>query len=91
MRQKTCIISKIRPREVKMSGKFRILFICTHNSARSIMAEALIKNLVPNLVLSFSAGTQPGFVREQTILVLEELGISTKQYYSKSITSILIP
>ena len=70
-----------------MSGKFRILFICTHNSARSIMAEALALNLAPELIESYSAGTNPTKVRTNTKIVLEELGFETKNMYHLENTS----
>ena len=69
-----------------MSRK-KVLFICTHNSARSIMAEALLRHYYDDLYEAFSAGTIPGRVKPEAVRVLEEIGIDTSILRSKSIDS----
>lgn len=63
----------------------RVLFICTHNSARSQMAEGLINHDLAGRVQAFSAGTDPSSVHPLAIAVMEELGIDISQNRSKSI------
>ncbi|MHA2362671.1 MAG: arsenate reductase ArsC [Candidatus Hodarchaeales archaeon] len=72
-----------------MKKQLKILFLCTHNSARSIMAEALALSLAPDLIKSYSAGTKPCRVQENTIDVLKELKIDTNDLYSKSVDNFL--
>ena len=63
----------------------RVLFICTHNSARSQMAEGLINHDLAGRVLAFSAGTDPTFVHPLAIAVMREVGIDISRHRSKSI------
>lgn len=54
----------------------RVLFLCTANSCRSQMAEALVNHFAGGEWTAFSAGTQPsGFVHPLALQVLAELGI----------------
>ncbi len=55
--------------------KKTILFICTHNSARSQIAEGLVNHYCKDHCQAFSAGTQPGIVNPNAIKVMKELGI----------------
>ena len=62
-----------------------ILFLCTGNSCRSIIAEALFKAMAPAGVTAQSAGSQPaGFVHPRALAVLKEAGLSTEGLISKS-------
>lgn len=62
-----------------------ILFLCTGNSCRSILAEATFNALAPESVHAMSAGSNPtGEVHPRSIALLKEEGISTDGYYSKS-------
>ncbi|MEK6571047.1 MAG: arsenate reductase ArsC, partial [Bacteroidota bacterium] len=63
----------------------RVLFICTGNSARSQMAEGLLRSLGGNEYEVYSAGTHPSFVRPQAIQVMKEIGIDISSQYSKSL------
>ena len=72
-----------------MSGCKRVLFLCTGNSARSQMAEGLLRALGANRFEVFSAGTDPSFVRPQAIAVMSEIGIDISQQRSKSLTEFL--
>ncbi len=63
----------------------RVLFVCRGNSARSIMAEALLRQLGgPRFEVS-SAGTEPSVVNPLTIRALEAAGIGTSGLRSKSV------
>jgi arsenate reductase len=64
--------------------KMKILFICTHNSARSQMAEGLVNALYSEQFEAFSAGTEVAEVRSQAIQVMKEMGIDLSHHYSKN-------
>ena len=62
-----------------------ILFICTGNSCRSAIAEALTNHLGADRFHAHSAGSQPvGFIHPQAIATLARHAISTEALYSKS-------
>ncbi|MCS6965785.1 MAG: arsenate reductase ArsC [Candidatus Kapabacteria bacterium] len=63
----------------------RILVLCTHNSRRSLMAEALLRWLGSGRWEVASAGIEPGAVDPRTLAVLHEIGISTEGLHSKSV------
>ena len=63
----------------------RVLFICTHNSARSQMAEAMLRHLGGDQVEVFSAGTQPATVHPMALTVLQEQTIDASQLHSKHV------
>jgi len=65
--------------------KQKVLFICTHNSARSQMAEALLGTLYGNYYEAFSAGIEPSSVNPYAVEVMKELGIDLSTHRSKSI------
>jgi arsenate reductase len=65
--------------------KERVLFICTHNSARSQMAEGLLRSLYGKRYEVFSAGTKPREVHPNSIKVMKEIGIDISNYYSKNV------
>lgn len=64
--------------------KQKILFLCTHNSARSQMAEGLMRNLYGDKFEVFSAGTEPSRVNPFAIESMNELGIDISSHKSKS-------
>lgn len=68
-----------------MSDKKSILILCTGNSARSQMAEGLLKHICGNEFEIFSAGTKPTSVRPEAIKALSEIGINISDYRSKSV------
>src|SRR5260221_7013596 len=65
--------------------KKRILFLCTHNSARSQMAEGLLRALAGNHFDVFSAGTEATHVRPLAIRVMRELGMDISDQQSKTL------
>jgi arsenate reductase (thioredoxin) len=71
------------------SGPIRVLFVCTGNSARSIMAEALLRHHGAGRFEASSAGTEPRGVNPLTLRVLEEAGIDATGARSKSVTEYL--
>jgi len=65
--------------------KYRVLFLCTHNSARSQMAEGLMNALLGDRFEAFSAGTEPRRVHPLAIQVMREIGIDIAHHESKSV------
>lgn len=65
--------------------KRRVLFLCTHNSARSQMAEGLLRFLGGDAFEAFSAGTEATFVRPLAIRAMSELGIDISGQQSKTL------
>ncbi|MFX0151584.1 MAG: arsenate reductase ArsC [Candidatus Hodarchaeota archaeon] len=65
--------------------KKTILFICMHNSARSQMAEALLRKKYDNFFLVLSAGTKPTSINPYTRLVLAEVGIDISTHKSRHV------
>ena len=62
-----------------------VLFLCTGNSCRSLIAEAVFNHLAPPGWHAISAGSQPtGKLNERALALLAAKGISTEGYYSKS-------
>jgi arsenate reductase (thioredoxin) len=62
-----------------------VLFLCTGNSARSIMAEAILNHKATGRLTAYSAGSHPsGNVRPESLRQLELVGISTEGLRSKS-------
>jgi arsenate reductase len=67
----------------------RVLFVCTGNSARSVMAEALLRHHGGDRFEVHSAGTEPKGVNPLTLRVLAEAGIDASFARSKSVTEFL--
>ena len=65
--------------------KQRILFICTHNSARSQIAEGLLRYLGGEQFEAYSAGTEATQVRPLAIRIMAEQGIDISQQQSKTL------
>ena len=70
---------------MNLPAKPRILFICTHNSARSQMAEGLMHHLGLDQVDVKSAGSEPASVHPDAIKTMKQLGIDIRQQQSKSL------
>lgn len=67
----------------------RVLFVCTGNSARSQLGEALLRDIGGADFEAFSAGTEPKDVNPYTLRVLDEIGIDWSAARSKSVTEFL--
>src|SRR5689334_3554226 len=63
----------------------RVLILCTGNSARSQMAEGLLRHLAGDAVQVESAGTHPSHVRPEAIAAMAEIGIDISAQRSKSV------
>ena len=62
-----------------------VLFLCTGNSCRSILGEAIFNHLAPAGWRAMSAGSQPaGYVHPRSLAQLSRVGIATDGYVSKS-------
>jgi arsenate reductase (thioredoxin) len=72
-----------------VSRKPGVLFLCTGNSARSLLAEALLRKLAGESFEVYSAGTAPKGVNPLTLRVLEEAGVSTAGLRSKNLSECL--
>ena len=68
-----------------MPDKKRVLILCTGNSARSQMAEGLLRHDAGERFEAFSAGTKPSQVRAEAIAAMSELGIDISGQRSKSV------
>jgi len=65
--------------------KPRVLFLCTGNSARSQMAEGILRHLAGDRFEVFSAGTKPSVVNPHAIAAMREVGIDITQHRSKHV------
>ena len=72
-----------------MAGKKRVLFLCTGNSARSQMAEGLLRQMAGNRFDVFSAGTQPKGMHPRSVEVMNEVGIDISKQTSKDVSTYL--
>lgn len=69
----------------RIMDKKRVLFICVHNSARSQMAEAFLKQLAGDRFEVESAGLEPGRLNPVAVEVMKEVGIDISQNKTKSV------
>lgn len=70
---------------LKMAAHYSVMFLCTGNSARSIMAEAIMNHKGSPAFTAYSAGSHPaGIVRPEAIRQLQSAGLSTEGLRSKS-------
>lgn len=75
--------------ERSMSRKPTVLFLCTHNAARSQMAEALLRHLAGDRFVVASAGLDPTAVHPLTRQVLVEAGIDVSGLHAKGVNTFL--
>lgn len=68
-----------------MSEKKRVLILCTGNSARSQMAEGLLREIAGEKFEVESAGVEPSIVRPEAIEAMNEIGIDISNHRSKSV------
>jgi ArsR family transcriptional regulator, arsenate/arsenite/antimonite-responsive transcriptional repressor / arsenate reductase (thioredoxin) len=69
--------------------KVRVLFLCTHNSARSQMAEGILRDLSDGRIEAFSAGSQPTNLHPLAITTMAKMGIDISQQRSKHLDEFL--
>ncbi len=68
-----------------MPAHYNVMFLCTGNSARSIMAEAIMNRKGRSNFIAYSAGSHPaGFVRPEALKQIAAAGLDTEGFYSKS-------
>ncbi len=65
--------------------KKRVLFLCTGNSARSQMAEGLLRHMAGDRFDVFSAGTKPTGLNPNGVKAMSEMGVDISQHRSKSV------
>src|SRR6185503_11115722 len=70
-----------------MSERKRVLILCTGNSARSQMAEGLLRHLADDRYEVYSAGTQPKGLHPRSVEVMKELGIDISRQSSKDVAT----
>ena len=68
-----------------MTERKRVLFLCTGNSARSQMAEGLLRHLGGDRFEVFSAGIEPGHLNPLAVEAMRDLGIDISNHWSKSV------
>jgi arsenate reductase len=71
---------------MKIMRKKKVLFICTHNSARSQMAEGLLRKSHPEDYDVTSGGTEPSEVNPDAIKVMDEIGIDISHHRAKNVS-----
>lgn len=72
-----------------MTDRQRVLFLCTHNSARSQMAEAMLRAWAGERYEVHSAGTVATTVNPLAVAVMDELGIDLREQESKALERFL--
>ncbi|WP_292378472.1 arsenate reductase ArsC [Methanosarcina sp. UBA289] len=71
-------------KSTKSQEKKKILFLCTHNSARSQMAEGLLRAIYRDRYEAYSAGVKATNVNPYAVMVMKEIGIDISSQYSKT-------
>jgi arsenate reductase (thioredoxin) len=69
----------------EVGDRARVLFLCTHNSARSQMAEGLLRYLAGDRFEAMSAGTEATHVRPLAIRAMDEIGVDISGQESKTL------
>lgn len=69
--------------------KPHVLFLCTGNSARSQIAEAMLRKYGGDRFEVYSAGLEPSIINPFTVKILNEEGIDTSAQYSKPLTTFM--
>lgn len=71
--------------EVNFVAKQRVLILCTGNSARSQMAEGLLREMAGDRFEVFSAGTRPAGLNPNAVAAMREAGVDISAHRSKSV------
>ena len=79
-------LAKARFAMKNAAGRELVLFVCTHNSARSQMAEGILRQLHGDRFEAQSAGTIPTSVDPRAVTVMAEIGIDISNQRSKSVS-----
>lgn len=66
--------------------KKKVLFVCTHNSARSQMAEALLNTLYGDSYEGYSGGTHPSEINPFAVEIMKEIGIDISDHKAKNVS-----
>lgn len=77
--------SCLKPAALAFERPLRVLFVCTHNSARSQMAEGLMRHAAGEALETYSAGSQPSGVHPLAIQAMSVRGIDISHHRSKHI------
>ena len=80
--------SRLPERHGRLVPQERVLFVCTHNSARSQMGEAILRQLGGSRFYVASAGTRPTMVNPLTLQVMGERALDLSGHRSKSIAEV---
>jgi arsenate reductase len=75
---------------VEVRDRARVFLVCTHNSARSQMAEGLLRRLAGNRFEVHSAGTEATHVRPLAIRAMDEIGVDISSQESKTLDRYLV-
>lgn len=67
----------------------KVLFLCTHNSCRSQMAEGWARHLKKDAMEVWSAGTEPGRVNPMAVEIMAEAGVDISSHDSKSVMELI--
>ncbi len=76
---------ELMAKALKVAARKEVLILCTHNSARSIMAEFLVNKELEKSWYAMSAGTNPTSVKPEVFKVMQEIGISLEGAQSKPV------
>ena len=71
-----------------MTKPARLLFLCTGNSCRSQMAEGFARHYAGDTLEVYSAGTNPGPIRSETVEVMREVGVDISGQRSKGLDAV---
>jgi arsenate reductase len=71
-------------KDTGLQGKNKVLFLCTHNSARSQMAEGLLRAMYGDRYEAYSAGIKATSVNPLAVIAMKEIGIDISSQYSKT-------
>jgi arsenate reductase len=69
--------------------KFKVLFICIHNSARSQMAEAWLNHLCGDCMEAESAGLEPGVLNPLAVQAMQEVGVDISHKPTRSVFEVI--